>query len=327
MRIILATMVASLMMVLPVDAGIISKAGKFGREMVEKTITIAVPRADEASAAAKAIRLQVKPHPDLADAITAAIKNKSPQETMAFVSLLKQSKVLIGLSKEEADTALAFLSKTGKEGAFVLGQFGWQGVKKYHLDAPDAAMVVKEAGQLIAPGLGGSWRRLSEAMAQAKLVGRDRDFAETLFQNRARANRQSGLENVELFPGQFDGVHGIDFIGIGPDNRIKVIEFSTGAKPERAPRLSGAQMGWNWTTENLKKFLETASPDMKINLRKKGFPNDLIIDPSRVTIHRVMELVDREIYATKLNSAAYNRLESGVKFVCLEIHAQCKIAA
>ena len=56
-------------------------------------------------------------------------------------------------------------------------------------------------------------------------------------------------KKIELFEGQHNGVNGIDLIGVAPNGRVKVIEFSTGAKP-----AATEQMSWTWIDTNFEEI-------------------------------------------------------------------------
>jgi hypothetical protein len=258
----------------------------------------------------------------LAERLVSKMNGKSEAEIAEFSSWWKQADDgLRGIQAAGQEQAADFLWRTGREGALVIKRFRWEKVVEYGLTKPESEPVVNEAGKLIDVGLGGSWVGLREALAKASSISK-RDFAEKIFLDRATAKRIPGLEHVKLFEGQHNGLNGIDFIGLIPGGKIKVIEFSTGVKP-----VDGAQMSWPWITESMKKFVR-ALPEEKDSLRAAGFPNEWLLDPERITETGVRLRVEREFYAVGRDDRLLRRLENDgpVKFNCLEPYRGCKAA-
>ena len=252
-----------------------------------------------------------------------ALKRLPLDKRKAVLGRIRHHNLARALPEAEADDAVAFLARTGVDGAVVLKRFGWRDAKRSGLTRPDANEVVREAGQLIRPGLNGDWGRLRASLRDANLSGRQRDFAEILFADRAKAGRIPGLENTSLFPAQHNGVNGLDFIALD-QGKIRVIEFGTGKKPSPiAGQDLGVQMDWPWIEKNFQAFLHNLDANSKISLREAGFPNDLLQKPELLTGNRLRQTVQRDIYAVEPDPALLKRLGNDVSFRCLEPTPEC----
>ena len=232
------------------DAGVVSGSAKMAREAVENTARKLSD--DVAVEQSKGLPKSVSKLPE---PVRLSLV-KLPQSEAVFVAkLLEDKKLRRVIPSDAADDAVAFLARNGENGARVLRRFGWRDATRHGLTRLEADAVVQEAALLIKPGLKGSWIHLRQALRNSGATGRQRDFAEVLFADRARAGRIPGLENAKLIPAQHNAVNGIDFLAID-DGRIRVIEFGTGKKPTPISGQDiGIQMDWPWIEKNLQKYL------------------------------------------------------------------------
>jgi hypothetical protein len=316
-----ATVLAVILITFPANAGLVGKAVDLAEDYGPRILKFWPKQTGEKAAEELAKRIAPEDAP-LAARLISKMSGKSKTEIAELSSWWTQAEDgLRGIPAPERERAVDFLLRTKREGALVIKRFRWEKVVGYGLTNPDAEPVVNEAGKLIDVGLGGSWVGLREALKKASFVTK-RDFAEKIFKDRAAAKRISVLEHVKLWEGQHNDLHGIDFIGLVPGGKIKVIEFSTGVKP-----VDGAQMSWSWIAEGMKRFVRSV-PQEKDSLRAAGFPNEWLLDPERITESGVRLRVEREFYAVQRDDRLLRRLENDgpVKFNCLEPYRGCKAA-
>jgi hypothetical protein len=316
------TVLAVILITSSANAGLVGKAVDLAENYAPRILKFWPKQTGEKAAKELAERIAPEGTP-LAARLVSKMSGKSKTEIAELSSWWKQAEDgLRGIPATEREQAVDFLLRTKREGALVIKRFRWEKVVAYGLTKPDAEPVVNEAGKLIDAGLGGSWVGLRVALAKAASSITKRDFAEKIFLDRAIAKRIPGLEHVKLWEGQHNAFNGIDFIGLAPGQKIKVIEFSTGIKP-----VDGAQMSWPWISESMKKFVRSV-PEEKDSLRAAGFPNEWLLDPERITETSVRLRVEREFYAVGRDDRLLRRLENDgpVKFNCLEPYRGCKAA-
>lgn len=163
--------------------------------------------------------------------------------------------------------------------------------------------------------IGGSLTRLRDSLTQTGLTsGRTRDFCEDLFKIRAAQGRIRGIpKGSDLIKAQLgESRNGIDFI-LPENGRVRVIEFGTGKKP------IADELSWNRIRHNLATFVEQQSVDSRINLRQAGFPQEILVNPSRIRSPEfpIEKYVSREIYAPEMNVAELRRTGPDVVAILL----------
>lgn len=216
---------------------------------------------------------------------------------------------------------LAFALRHGEAGQFLLRRFpdAFSNLRKYGWDRPEAADAVREAWRLTDPhAVGGSWKSLREALTKADINGPGRDFCERLFLDRAKAGRIPGIpKGAAVHSGHIgNSRQGLDFHWVGPDGKLEMAEFGTGAKP-----IDAAEMTLDKVRRQFADHLD-GNPDLRITLRGEGC-DPRLLDPRNLAdpdfpIH---DFIRRHVYATESNGSLLRRLKAepgGVEFHLLD---------
>lgn len=227
-----------------------------------------------------------------------------PQKLLSLIEAHGDVLARHGFSEE----ALMFVHKHGGVGIFFLRhQALWDGLRKsVDVSRVDRAVLVQAWRWGDEKAIGGSVGQLRSALQKAGMnSGRSRDFCEDLFMVKARSGKVPGISRgSELIKGHLgDEVTGIDFL-LPENGKLRAIEFGTGKKP------GAGELSWERIRKQLAAFVESRSPDQVINLRAKGFPNELLLNPVGIRSGKIPidRWVVREIYAPQLDMAELARV-------------------
>jgi hypothetical protein len=159
--------------------------------------------------------------------------------------------------------------------------------------------------------IGGSLGRLQESLTKSGMnYGNSRDFCEELFLVKAQGGRMPGIpQGTAIFKGHIgDSRFGNDFYAVQPGGKFRVIEFGTGRKPE------AGELDWTRIRSRLAKYLESLTPNQRINLREAGASPELVNNPMRIldADFPIEKYIQREVYAVQINKAEVARAGSDV---------------
>ena len=182
--------------------------------------------------------------------------------------------------------------------------------KSFDIEKLDSKVVLQAWRWGDDKAIGGSLGSLRMSLTRAGMNhGKERDFCEYLFAVKAQTGKIPGVpRGTELISGHLGGARqGIDFLHV-ESGKIRVIEFGTGRKP-----VAG-EMSWDRIRSNLADFLERQDTDARVNLRGRGFPQEIVTNPAKLRdpSFPIEKFVQREVYAPEIDAAILARVGTDV---------------
>lgn len=298
------------------DASLVGRAVKEGSE---QTIEHYVKKGAKKIGGREALRDLAKRFGDETAETIVRVAKKHGKDPEELAVKLRQLGKYLDIKGERLESLVDFTARNGRPGIFLVKRFGFDTVHGYDWTKSGAEDAINEAWRIVDPYAidKGSWQRLRLALQKAGINRSGRDFCELLFENRARAGRIAGFaKGDQIFDGHVNGIRqGIDFLA-PKDGKLRVIEFSTGAKPTAS---NSTQMSWEWIRNHLAYIAENSSPDKKIMFRGAGYPNELLIARNlRSDRFPIEKYVSREVYAIEKKDVLLKKLGDDIKFYPLK---------